>query len=787
VHRFPLLIPGLTLAVGVWLADRAPVDAASAVVAAAVILALGARRLRGVTIPAAALLLGAAAVSTDQTAPGGSLGVFVGDHPVDIRGSTVGPPEVSEDGSWTARLDLAHPAEGSLRLRASRGAPPPPGAGGRGRARLDELHNTPTPGQRDRRRRALRDGTAITARPTGSLTVTPSAPGTLVRTRRAVRAFLLGRLEAPVDGLALALVLGDRSLLDEDLRERFARTGTSHLLAISGLHVGIVALVVGWLARSVGCRLPRLRRRIPPRLVGLACGLVAAAVYGSLTGWSTSTRRAGAMAAGVAAALVMRRKIHPLQVCSAAWCGLLLGDPAALWEAGTALSFGSVVALIRLTPRNVRAPLPSLAAASAAAALGTAPLSWAWFGRVSLGGVPCNLVAIPVLGAILVPLLLAACGLGLVWEPGGTALLAVADTVARAGCAVLEIGAAASPVVEASPPPGLAVAATLVMGAALALPKPRQRWLGALAAAALALAPVHPGAPPRGELVLTGLAVGHGDALLISLPDGSHVLVDAGDAYRTYDVGERLVVPALRRMGIRRLRAVAVSHLHSDHFGGAAAVLRALPTDELWLPVPISPDHTAAGLMDEAARLGLRVRVLSDGATLPSSLGGVRVRALHPRRDAPCPGVTRHCPPNGHSMVLRLVHGRVSYLLAGDAEADLERQLIRDGAALRSQVLKVPHHGSATSSTAPFVGAVRPLVAVASLDRGDRHDLPRPSVVSRYAHAGATFLDTGRHGTLQVATDGRGVRVRRFDLPGGWTRWRAVSYARTIDSPTRAE
>lgn len=787
MHRFPLLVPGVALAGGIWTADRAPVDAMAAVVGGVVILAIGHRRCPAVALAVAAFLTGAAAMTASTPRSGGSLSAYAGTHAVVIRGEVNAPPDVYEDGSWAAHVDLAHPGEGGVRLRSTRGPPPPPGATVRGRVHLTEIRNRDIPGQRDRRRHALRSGEAVTARPTRSLDVTLGDPGSVTRTRRAVRAFLLQRLEAPVDGLALALVLGDRSHLDPGLREDFTRTGTSHLLAISGLHVGVVALIFGWLARALACRVPGLRRRLPPRLVGVVVGLLAAVIYGSLTGWGTSTRRAGAMAAVVAIALVMRRRVHPLQVCSAAWCALLLGDPAALWEAGTALSFGSVVALIRLTPRQVRSPLPSLAAASAAASLGTAPLSLAWFGQLSLGSVPCNLAAIPVLGAASVPLLLVACVLGLLWAPAGTAVLAIADAVTRAGCAVVETGAAVSPVLVASPPPGLAAVATVLMGAAMVPSRLWQRWIVAVVAALLALAPVHPGAPPPGEMALTALAVGHGDALLVSLPDGCHVLVDSGDAHASFDSGERLVVPALRRMGVDRLAAVAVTHLHSDHYGGAAAVLRAIPTNELWLPVPISPGHAAAPLMDEAARQGLRVRVLSSDIVAPRTLGGVALRTLHPLSGAPCPGATHQCPPNDRSVVLRLTHGRVSFLLAGDAEAELERQLIRRGAPLRSQVLKVPHHGSDTSSTAPFVGAVRPLVAVASADRRDRRALPRPSVVARYVRSGATFVDTDRHGTIQIATAGRGIRMRRFCTREGWSRWRPVPYASAIDSQPTAE
>lgn len=773
MHRTPLLLPALALTAGVWTADHLVVDVPCALAAAALLVALGYGLSSRAAALAAVALVGAAVSTADCPRAAGPWQVRDRDVPVAVRGTVHGPPRLRPDGSWTATLDLEPRGSGRLVLASDR-HPPPPGAVVRGSVRLSEVRNRHVPGQPDRARRARRTGEAVTARPVGELRVEPAAPSPLVRLRRAVRAFLVARLEAPVDGLALALVLGDRSRLDPGLRERFGRSGTSHLLAISGLHVGIVALAVGRAARGAASRIRPLRIRIPPHLVGLACGVAAAAVYGSLTGWSVSTRRAGTMAAVLATALALRRRVHPLQLCATAWCALLMGDPSALWEVGTALSFGSVVALVRLTPRRAAHPLIALTIASAAVAVGTAPITWSCFGQVSLGSVPCNLVAIPVFGMALVPLLLAAAGLGLVSPLAGGVVLAVADTVARAGIEVIAIGGELSPVLEAAPPAGLAAIAIAAMALALALPRLGLRWLAAGFAAALTLLPVHPSAPPGGHMTLTALDVGHGDALLVSLPDGRHLLVDAGERYGSFDAGELLVVPALRRLGVRRLAAVAVTHLHTDHHGGVPAVLRAIPTDELWLPVWIPPDHAAAGVMVEALRHGVRPRVVSDGDAL--RLGSVALETLHPRKDHPCAGATRHCPANDQSLVLRLTHGRVSFLLTGDAEAGLERRLLRHGGHLRSQVLKVPHHGSATSSSAPFVGAVRPLVAIASLDPRHRHRLPRASVASRYHRLGSRLLATGRHGTIQATTDGLEVRVRTFHIPGGWTRWEGAPY-----------
>jgi len=709
-----------------------------------------------------------------------------GEHPLDpwltgqpllIEGRVTAPAVRYPEGEWAVVLDLSRPVAGRVRLRGA--GDDPPGRGDRvaARARLAPHRAFATPGQPDRWRAGGTRRTRASAYPTprAAMLIVRGSPGPIVRARDAVRAFLTARLEDPVEGLALALVLGDRSRLDEEMREGFRRTGTSHLLAISGLHVGVVAYVVGWIGRWLVALLPFLRVRIAPRTAGVFLGLTAAAGYGAMTGWAISTCRATAMAAVLALLLVGRRRIDAIQVCAAAACILLLAEPAALWEPATALSFGSVVAIVRLTPPPAGHRIRALVAGSAAAAVGTAPWTLGLFGEVSLVSVPANLAAIPVLGMVLVPLLLASVGIGAAWATGGTALLAMAETVARAGGAV--IGAMGdprwSPQLTASPPPALTALSVGVLAIGLCLPRRWQRWAGALLAAALAASPWHPGAPPGGELTLTVLDVGHGDAILISTPAGEHWLMDAGGRPRGLDPGAAVVVPALRRLGVDRLDAALVSHLHVDHYGGMEAVLESLPVEELWLPMPPPDDHPARSLVEVAHSQGVPIG-LQVAHRFSGVRGGCRIEQLHPRPGRPCPGGARDCGANGHSSVLRLTHGRVAFLLTGDMEADLEEELVRSGAPLRAHVLKVPHHGSATSSTPLLLAAVDPWLAVASVDPDSRHRLPRPSVTHRYRGGGALWRATGTHGTVQVSTDGHRVRVRTFDLRRGWSRWRPV-------------
>ena len=769
----------------------APGEASTSLVLALGCALVAVVRPLGIAALAAWFFLGAAAAA--RVAPSGpgehALDPHLHGDPVWISGTARGGARVAPDGSWRVLVDLEPPARATVRMRSRTGRPPPPGASVSARARLRPPRSHALPGQGDRARTEARRGVRATAYPSpdGAHLVARGRASATDRCRRAARRFLSRRMDPPIRGLALALVLGDRSELDPDLTEQFRRTGTSHLLAISGLHVGVVGLILGFAARGLGARVPPLRNRLPPRTLGLWAGVAGALAYGTMTGWAISTRRAAAMALALCLVLATRRRGDAVQICAVAWSALLLADPAALWEPATVLSFGSVLSIVRLMPGGRRRPGVGLLTASSAAALGTLPWTLSFFGQASLTSVPANAFAIPLLGALLVPLLLVSTVVGQILPSTGTFGLAMAEVVARVGCGLLAWAGEPlrSPQLWASPPPGVTAASLVVLAVSLSLPRRRHRWIGAGLAAAVALAPIHPGRPARGELTLTALAVGHGDALLVSLPRGEHLLVDAGGAPGPYDPGEALVIPALRRMGVERLGAVLVTHLHVDHYGGVSAVLDGLEVGELWLPVVPRPGHPALDLLVQARSLGVPVRILAAGHPFPDQLGGAELDWLHPTPGRPCPRGRARCGANGHSVVLRVSHGERAMLLTGDLEAPLETDLVARIPDLKADLLKVPHHGSSSSSSLPLLRAVAPELAVASLDPASRHHFPRPSVTGRYRDASAPLLTTGRDGTIQAVTDGCGLRVRTFTPPGGWGPWEEMSAARAGCSPPR--
>jgi competence protein ComEC len=398
--------------------------------------------------------------------------------------------------------------------------------------------------------------------------------------------------------------------------------------------------------------------------------------------------------------------------------------------------------------------------ATVAATLGTAPLVLYHFGQLPLSGLALNLAAIPLTAGVLLagllcvlaaPLPLAADAFAAVTEWTCAGLLAVGrEGDARLGWSLVE-GYVRDP--------WLMAALVLALLAFALARRPRARW--GLSAAGLGCCVLSVWAAVfRGDarpyLDAVFFDVGQGDAALLSLPGGGHVLVDAGLRVPYADWGERVVVPHLRRFGVRHLDALVLTHPHADHIGGARAVLEAVPVGRL---VHAGPEEGGAlwqALLHLADSLGVPQQVVRAGDTLALD-PAVRLRVLSP--DGPPPP---WLGPNEGSVVLRVEHGAASFLLTGDAEAGAEAVLAaRYGGALASTVVKVGHHGSRTSSTAPFVAAAADpgtAFAVVSVARRNRYGLPDEEPLGRWTAAGADVLLTAEEGAVWLRSDGQCVR-----------------------------
>ena len=684
-----------------------------------------------------------------------------------------------------------------------------PGARWRLTVRLKRPHGNANFGVRDAEANLLARNvraTGYVSAPARALRLPGRAHGLSVvvdRWRAALRARIDAVLaDAPHRGIVVALAIGAQDEVSAADWLLMRGTGTSHLVAISGLHIGFVAGLAGWLAGAVWRRSGWVGRnwplRLPAPIVTVTAGATFAALHAALAGFNVPAQRALWMAGVVALAFVSGRNLARSVVLAWALGLVLLVDPWAVVSAGFWLSFCAVAAILfavsgrpRLRDRQQRPDdagddeggatpgrwsrlraglarrmralgerLRSAAHVQIAVTLALAPLTVYWFAQIPLIGPLANAFAIPWVSLLVTPAVLA-----------GVALPAPLDVwPLRAAHALLDLLAAGLHMLSGPawalwwlPQPDAWTLAAAMFGVFWWL-APRGwplRWAAPLTWLPL-LMPAAPG-PPPGAFRLTALDVGQGTSVLVET--AHHVLLfDAGPGPESTHAGERVVVPFLQAHGVAALDTLIISHADSDHSGGAPAVLDAIGVHQL--VAALAPDNA---LWSSARQHGAQ--------TVPCAAGqrwqwdGVEFAMLWP--DAgPLQG-----KPNAHCCVLRVstmpgganpalartrtAPPRVAALLTADIEAPAERMLLaRDRGALRAQVLVVPHHGSKTSSTEPFLDSIEPSVALFQVGYRNRFQHPNVRVFERYK---------ARHIELARSDTDGAVRVDASPGPGGPT------------------
>ena len=561
------------------------------------------------------------------------------------------------------------------------------------------------------------------------------------RLREAI-AVRIARLYGPRSPLVEALVLGRRDDLPRALRQTFADAGLAHLLAISGLHVGVLS---SWILLLLGLLGVGRGRWL------LGAGLAWA--YVLLLGTPAPATRAAAFLSLYAVAR-LRQRHPPLEaILAAALLVILLLDPSAIAAVGLWLSVSAVLGTAwagRVLRRNgvgthagVR-----LAASSAGAVLFTAPVSAFTFGAVAPIGVVSNLAAVPLAG-IAVPGVFLSLAVG---EPlaGGAGLVLSALERCADLAAALPGGHVAGVAGPAFALPWLALLASVWYVGTVPIarsPLRMRRWLSVAAVV------VWGGLVLRAPLLVDrdrGLAihvldVGQGDAILLRTPAGRWILVDAGPRTRHGDAGRRVVLPFLRQHGVRELAVVVVTHGDADHLGGVPAVLQAVGVG--LVVEPAQPLGTAlyGEYQAAVAARGIEWRPARAGDTL--TVDGVTVAVLHPADR----WTAEHFEPNENSVVLHVRYRSFDALLAGDAGHPVEQELL--GSVPKIEILKVGHHGSAGSTSAEWLRAVEPQVAVISVG-GNTYGHPSAEVLERLRRNGISVRRTDRGGAVTIRTDG---------------------------------
>jgi competence protein ComEC len=618
------------------------------------------------------------------------------------------------------------------------------------------------------------------------------------------------RLSPDDGGMLNAMLFGDRAGLNRTQRVGFERTGSFHLFVVSGMHVGLLAGMVFWLARRL-----KLREWLATIVtIALTFG------YALLTGFGAPVQRALFMTVVFLLARLLSRDRNVLNALGAAALAVLVWSPGALFEASFQMTFLAIIAIggiaiplgersflpyahaaghlwdkwedIALPPRVAQfrvmlrlwsetiaavtgdwsRGLPSLLVRSSLWALELAligavaemvmvlPMAF-YFHRATMFAVPTNMLSVPLV-AVLAPMSIITFCAALIspWLamlPGAaTAMLlhGVSSVIGR----ISSVRAADLRV----PAPVWWIALLAVVAWAFCCwAVRRSRGWAWVAAAVLPLVPLMVLWPERavvspGMMEVTAIDVGQGDSIFIVGPDGETMLVDAGgpvggvteaaEATSRFDVGEEVVSPYLWSRRFRDLDVLALTHAHSDHMGGMPAVMRNFRPRELW--VSIDPNSEAyRALLVEAKNLGVQVRHFYAGDQL--AWGGMQVTVLAPENGYNNPRE----PVNNDSLVLRMQHGKSSVLLEGDAEAPSERAMLEHDRVAAVTLLKIGHHGSRTSTTPEFLGAAAPKDAVVSVGKGNTFGHPRYEVIERIAKARTKLYRTDEFGLTTFLLD----------------------------------
>jgi len=554
-------------------------------------------------------------------------------------------------------------------------------------------------------------------------------------------------------GVIQALATADRSGLASPDMALLAATGTSHLLAISGLHVGLAATGGMWLSRLLFLFLPLSRMGGATYLIMVAGGLLSALCYAALAGFGIPTLRSVLMLSVVLSAVVLHRAIHPARALVSSLAVILLIDPFAPLGAGMWFSFIAVAALLWVfLPRTGNLKWwQTLLMAQTGVILVLFPVGAAWFNTFSPSGFAANLLAIPWVSILVVPLVLA----GLLALPLSGALAGLLWSIAGWASSVLFevlewIGGLQGQLPVLAPPGVLQAVLALAGAAILLLPRGVPvRWLGCFLVAPLLFPPGQ--RVPPGVVSMEVLDVGQGTAVLVS--SGAYsLLYDSGPGDgKDIDLVRGVIVPALAMEGPDAPVQVIISHGDLDHAGGLQSLLTLYPEAEY------------------RANLG-HGRILLDSCHTPQRWNwpGVAFRTLHP---------SAHLPylANDSSCVISVQGAGGRLLLSGDISEAVENRLVTEGVEPHTLLL-VPHHGSRSSSSQAFIGQLNPEAAVATASLGNRFGFPRPEIRARYEAQEARFWSTGECGALRIvlerdgslrAGSARRMRNRIWRWPAG--------------------
>jgi competence protein ComEC len=620
---------------------------------------------------------------------------------------------------------------------------------------------------------------------------------TIQNWRELIRRSFLASTSGPGSAILQAMVLGEEGALTDELRDRFLAAGVTHIISISGSHLGMVALICFGFLRLLIRLLPErtyhlLTLHAEPRKIAAWCTLPLVVFYTLLAGGQMATIRSLMMIVSVLAALILDRDNALLHSLAAAALFILIASPQAIFDISFQLSFVSVfsIGFVVLVGKELQTPPAGVASKagrnalllmiiSFTTSLATGPLVVHYFNQFSLAGIVSNIVVVPFAGMAVVPLGLLSGVLSLF--TGSLPLAGLNQALADLFIGTVNFFSRL-PIAEFHPPsPGvlwLLAYALLIISTALvirsrlfarfkpfehSLRVPRLALAGIGVAGLLLIAAAAPVLLQRDRVKVSFPDVGQGDASLIQLPGGKSILIDGGGVYDDrFDIGRSILAPFLWNSGVRQIDLVILSHPHPDHMNGLKFILKKFRVAQVWTH---GMDEGLPGY-DELLRSirsgNIEHRVMS-AEDAPCRLGDAELRVLHPGKMFRSKEKKAYAAENDRSMVVRIaVHDR-TLLFTGDIGKGGEKALLRQGENVKCDLLKVPHHGSRSSSSMELLEAARPSFAVVTAGRGNPYHHPSGDVLERYETIGSRILRTDRDGALFIEIDDAGLRTTRWN------------------------
>jgi competence protein ComEC len=606
--------------------------------------------------------------------------------------------------------------------------------------------------------------------------------------RDRIRNFLEKESHSPSSSIFKALVLGEQGDIPEKVKEYFTLTGTAHLLAISGDQFGIVAFLSFSLLIWILKRSEFLLLSISVKKLAAGLTIPCIVLYAFVAGGGTSVVRAAIMVVTFFLSILFNRERNLLHTLALAAFFILLFSPPSLFDVSFQLSFLAVLSILYIVPRVLEGfkkegfSPPSIATwkkniwryvkisllVTATATFGTAPFVVLHFNRFSPIGLVTNLFIIPWVGFVTVPLSLAASILSFFLSPLAIFLININSFITLILLRVLAF-LASFPFASlfVSTPTALEIGlfySLLFLTVHLKKKKlARSLFVGFCVVLASDFAFWNLKGLFQKDLTLTFIDVGHGDSILLEFPKGKKMLIDGGGLYEDrFDIGKNVIAPFLWKKKIHTIDTLVLTHPDPDHLKGLNFIASNFSIGQFWESGVRTDSESYQRLVDTLSRK--RIERISVNENSPSqTINGIQITFLNPPERVLSHG-SDQIPSllNNYSLVMRIQFKNISLLLPGDIEKEAEYRMLNKGYPLDADILKIPHHGSLSSSTPYFLQRIKPSYAILSVGERNIGRLPHPEVIKRYLELGTKIYRTDKDGAITVVTDGKHIEIRPF-------------------------